>query len=182
MKILLLSLITIVSFGNVNKDTNKKLHKAIEKEYKIDDFHLNKFDMPLSIAKEFSDSDNFFRIKTSVSLIGYAYTGRVYSCRSGNCKLSSCDNGEERQEYFDYLILYSKDLNIKKVKILSYNATYGQEICSKLWLKRFTKNNIQKKLKANEDINIISGATISSNALIKDINKVNATLSKLLKL
>lgn len=182
MKILLLSLITLVSLGNPDKDTNKKLHRAIEKEYKVEDFRLDKFDIPLSIAKNFGDSDKFFKIKTSVSIIGYTYTGRVYSYRTGNRKLSSCNNGEELQEYFHYIIMYSHDLTIKKVKILKYNATYGQEICSKLWLKRFTKNNIQKKIKVNEDIDVISGATISSHALIKDINKVNSTLAKLLKL
>lgn len=172
----------MVSLGDINNNTNKKLYRAIEKEYKTNSFRLEKFDIPLPTTRNFDYNGNFFKINTSVSVIGYAYTGRVYSCRSGNSKPTSYQENRDIGEYFDYLILYSNDHIIKKVQILSYKATYGQEICSKMWLKRFTRNSIQKKLRAVKDIDIISGATISSNALIEDINKVNSILSKLLKL
>lgn len=168
--------------ADTGDNTNKKIHKLIEKEYKVKSFSLVKFDLPESISKYYSEGDNFFRINTSDLLIGYAYTGRVYSCRSGNCKLSKPEDGNDGSEYFDYLIIYSKDLSIKNVSVLNYRATYGNEICSKMWLKRFTKGSINKRIEANKDIDIISGATLSSTALIDDINKANKTLSKLLKL
>ncbi len=182
MKILFISILSILSIIHIDDSNNKKINKIIEKEYKVKNFSLMKFNLPKSIAQHYREEDYFFKINTSNLLIGYAYTGRVYSCRTNNCNLPKSEDAKDESEYFDYLILYSKDLSIKKVSILNYRATYGNEICSKMWLKRFSKGNINKEFKANRDIDIISGATISSKAIINDFNKVNKTLDKLVKL
>jgi Na+-translocating ferredoxin:NAD+ oxidoreductase RnfG subunit len=65
---------------------------------------------------------------------------------------------------------------VVQVKVFNYQATHGQEITAKSWLKQFIGYQGQKELKVNKDIDSISGATISTYAITEDINKRSAIL------
>nr|MDA3853565.1 FMN-binding protein [Bacteroidales bacterium] len=126
-----------------------------------------------STAGMSSEAGAFF---TSDSLdsnctIKYIYIGRVNSCRTGTCSVD-----EDLAEYFDYIILFNTDKSVVQVKVFNYQATHGQEITAKSWLKQFIGYQGQKELKVNKDIDSISGATISTYAITEDINKRSAIL------
>ena len=67
---------------------------------------------------------------------------------------------------------------ILKVKVLDYQSEYGYEICAKNWLKQF----IGKKgceVNYGNDIDAISGATVSGNAIVTDVQMLCYFLDEL---
>lgn len=79
-----------------------------------------------------------------------------------------------KHDVFDYMLIFDNDLNIDHMKILAYREDWGGEIRSKRWLKQFSNREI-------EDVQAISGATISVNSLKTDISKLKSEMSKWLK-
>lgn len=67
-------------------------------------------------------------------------------------------------DYFDLGIFYDLDLKIKSMKVLVYREDHGGEVGSRRWLKQFTGLGADDPMKLNEDIQGISGATISCEA------------------
>jgi len=112
----------------------------------------------------------FYKIIQSNSIIGWAYTRRVFSCRNGGCNdQSSMAEESVSHEYFDYFALLNPDYSILEIKVYNYAATHGQEICSKAWLKQFKGFDGSSKLRYGKDIDAISGATISGKAITEDV-------------
>jgi len=82
-------------------------------------------------------------------------------------------------EYFDYVIYYDQNKVIKAVRVLLYREDYGGEIASKRWLKQFDGKTVQSPIQIDEDIQGISGATISYRAItlgVKNITQLMNTL------
>lgn len=102
----------------------------------------------------------------------FVYIGRVNACKSGGClDPSMAEAAGEEYEYFDYFILYDSAYTVQDVKVYNYQATHGQEITSKNWLKQFRQYNGSKKLVTGKNIDGISGATISVEAIVYDIEQ-----------
>lgn len=102
----------------------------------------------------------------------FVYIGRVNACRAGGCMDPSVTAipGEEF-EYFDYFILYDSTYAVQEVKVFNYQATHGHEITSKNWLKQFKKYDGSKRLVTGKNIDGISGATVSVEAIVYDIEQ-----------
>ena len=101
--------------------------------------------------------------------IKYIYIGRVKTCRSGGCSITSNQSNNTESEFFDYFILYDSACTIQKVKIYNYQATHGQEVTAKSWLKQFLGYSGSEELTAGKNVDAISGATISVDAATFDI-------------
>lgn len=111
-----------------------------------------------------------YKIVRDQSVLGWAFTRRVMSCRNGGCDGPVSMNEEVvLHEYFDYFALLNPEFSILEIKVYNYSATHGQEICSKAWLKQFKGYNGSKKLRYGKEIDAISGATISGRAITEDI-------------
>lgn len=81
--------------------------------------------------------------------------------------------------HFDYLIIYNMDLSIKNVKMLIYREEYGGEIGSNRWLKQFVGKSNPNNMKFGDDIQNISGATISARSMTEDVKKVTQRIKEL---
>lgn len=99
----------------------------------------------------------------------YIYIGRVNSCRAGGCSSNTQSNTNLESEYFDYFIIYDKDINVKNVRVYNYQATHGQEVTAIGWLNQFIGYNGSQNLNVGKNIDAISGATISVYAITYDI-------------
>jgi hypothetical protein len=104
-----------------------------------------------------------------LSEIRYIYVGRVKTCRSGGCSINSNQSNTTESEFFDYFILYDSACTIQRVKIYNYQATHGQEVTAKSWLKQFQGYRGSEELTAGRNVDAISGATISVDAATFDI-------------
>ncbi|GAB4332590.1 MAG: hypothetical protein Kow00127_24340 [Bacteroidales bacterium] len=104
----------------------------------------------------------------------YIYIGRVNSCRAGGCSLPGFDPSEASDpEYFDYFVIFDHQAVVRNVRVFNYQATHGHEITVRGWLKQFVGYRAPQPLKPGYDIDAVSGATVSVNALTDDI-KVRA--------
>ena len=109
----------------------------------------------------------------------YIYVGRVNSCRQGGCSNPIQSMSIETSEYFDYLVVFDANLLVQQVKVYNYQASHGQEIINKGWLKQFQGYDGNRSLTVGKSIDAISGATISVQAITTDIQEKTRLLKLL---
>lgn len=71
-----------------------------------------------------------------------------------------------------FLVILHNSGKINAVRIIKYREAYGGSISNTGWLNQFTGKNAKSGYEAGKDIDAISGATISVNALAKGIKKL----------
>lgn len=81
---------------------------------------------------------------------------------------------------FIYMIIFSPEGSINKVSVLLYKENYGGEIASKRFLRQFEGKSNGRKMEYNEDIDGISGATISVQAITRSIRENSTTFNDIL--
>ena len=59
---------------------------------------------------------------------------------------------------FDFMAIYSSEMELLKLRVLTYRENYGGEIANKRWLKQFLSRDVN-------DVQAISGATISVESM-----------------
>jgi hypothetical protein len=109
----------------------------------------------------------------------FLYAGRVQTCRQGGCSAPSGAFSSVISEFFDYFILFDNSRAVQLVKIYNYEATHGQEVANKGWLKQFQEYNGDEPLIVGKNIDAISGATISVYALTSDVREKTIILKKM---
>lgn len=82
---------------------------------------------------------------------------------------------------FIYMIIFKPDGAIELVSVLLYKENYGGEIGSKRFLKQFEGKSNGLNMEYNKDIDGISGATISVQAITRSIKENSANFSNLIK-
>jgi len=161
----LLFLITasfLMSFG-LPKNIQKKVDKEIEKTFNIETFNFTAVLIDAEINKELPSKfgeNNFFKIETNNTLLGYAYLSKAPS----------------KTAEFDYLVLLDKDLIVLKSKVLIYREDYGGEIGSSRWLRQFIGKSDSDTLILDKNIIAISGATISVRSMTNAMNDLLKSL------
>jgi len=150
----------------VNFD-HKKITKHIKKTLKFEEFTLKEIQADSSWYLQ----GKFFRVFQAEDSSNTVYIGRVNSCRAGGC---SADHVSEdgSYEYFDYLITFNQNKQVVGVKVFNYQATHGQEMTAKSWLKQFVGLQEESNFDVGKQIDAISGATISVYAITDDIKNV----------
>jgi len=151
--------VVLCSFNNeyshwLNKSGLKKLEKSIFKTWGTAE--VSQISIPLStdIKKRLNmKSNSLYKLSINEEFKGYLFL----------------DTQRSKFDTFDYMVILNKDLSIKKVDILVYREAYGSEICSKVFLKQFHDKTYQSKIKIGDDIQGISGATISCRAAANGI-------------
>ena len=178
MKVFLITIcLTITSLityaQTLPEDPGRALHKDIEKITDADDFEIRK-----SKQLPADEQGVYFKVISNSTLHLYGYMGRQNTCRSGGCdKAGSSDN----YDYFDYFILFSDEGEVLKVNVYNYQSSHGYQITSRYWLRQFNSYKGKQPLKTGRDVDAISGATISANALTKAVSSKTLKLIKYLK-
>ena len=153
----------------LNPDLEKKMHTAIETAFEIQEYTVESILISPEIDGELAldlSSDHFFAIKNSEeAIIGFAYLGQAPSMKN----------------IFDYLVILDPDLSVKKAKVLIYREDYGRQIGSQRWLKQFIGLSADDQPKYGENIDAISGATISAKSMTIAVNEVLEALHHLSK-
>jgi len=162
--VLLIVLLIVSSSFTTSKRVEKLIQKEIKAVFKIESFTKNAIEfseeihnsLPLNI-----NADNFFEINNDEKKLGYYYLGKAYG----------------KADYFDFIVIFDKELIVSKVKILVYREDHGGEIGSRRWLKQFIGKTFTSKLKYQKDIAAISGATISAKSMTNEVNKLLKAIS-----
>ena len=100
------------------------------------------------------EGDQPFAIENSEGNLGYVFS----------------TSAKGRYDYFDYSIIYSKDLSVMAVLVTTYRSSHGAGICSKGWLKQF-KGYQGEEISLGKEIDSISGATLSATSMVEDMKR-----------
>lgn len=71
-----------------------------------------------------------------------------------------------------YLVVVGDDFRVVHIEILQYRNHRGHEVKEQSWLKQFYGKKTNDNFKVGDDVQGISGATISSNALTNGVKKI----------
>lgn len=89
------------------------------------------------------------------------------------------DKARSRYDEFTFMVFLSYDLEIKLVRVLDYNETHGVEISNKGWLSQFVGFNPESRIQYLDNVDAISGATISSRSITVAIRELLQKAKKL---
>ncbi|WP_209319884.1 FMN-binding protein [Ancylomarina longa] len=160
--------ITVTIASDYPKSIQKKIDKALKSAFDTDQVIMEELDISNfdSLNKEnVVRNIKLSKLKSGKDIIGVA----AFASSKG------------KFDYFDYLVLFDQDLQIRKIAVLIYRSTYGGEIMAKYWLKQFEGKKNGEGMVFEKDIDSISGATISGPSITKGIQKLSELMSELRK-
>ena len=161
--VILLFLPLFISMVSIPAKMEKKIDKEVLSIFNIVDFSkepvLINVAVNITLPLKFNDN-NFYKIVNDKKLMGYFYYGKALS----------------KADVFDYVVIFDKELIIKKIKILAYREDYGGEIGSKRWLRQFNDLSMKDSVVYGKNIKGISGATISARSMTITVNKLLESL------
>lgn len=145
------------------------MERSMNITYKSYDLDMNqitadKSKLPKEVASGLG-KDKIYKVSVDGKFAGYAYLGEAPS----------------KERMFDYFILFDTDLSITKIEVLIYRENFGREINTQRWLNQFTGMKPGSAPKFGEDIDGISGATISARNMTVAVSKVLKTMEALQK-
>lgn len=80
-----------------------------------------------------------------------------------------------KHELIDYAVAVSAAGEVGQVEILEYRESYGGEIRGERWRRQFKGKTPESKLRLNDDIYNISGATMSCRHVTEGVRRLLAT-------
>ncbi len=141
--------------------------KEIESQFSATESQL--IDITQRLEGDFEPLGRYFQIGADHAK-GFAYVGRVNTCRSGGCS-GDQNSSNLASEFFDYFILFDTSGKVLQVRVFNYQATHGHGISSRGWLRQFSGFTGNKKLEPGKNIDAISGATISVRSITFDVEE-----------
>ncbi len=84
------------------------------------------------------------------------------------------DEALGKHEYITYALGLNADGTVRGVEVMEYRESYGYEIRNEAWRKQFAGKNSSAKLKLDEDIKNISGATLSCRHITDGVKRLLA--------
>ena len=84
------------------------------------------------------------------------------------------DEALGKHEYITYALGLNADGTVRGVEVMEYRESYGYEIRNDAWRKQFVGKNSSAKLKLDEDIKNISGATLSCRHITDGVKRLLA--------
>ncbi|NOG45979.1 MAG: FMN-binding protein [Calditrichaeota bacterium] len=164
-----LKIITIIfvlclqsSAGEIRELTENKIHSLSAEDAKISFQKISlKTILKSKIEKEvrqrfFKDWLYIWKVMENDSVTKYAVLDNVYGKAMPITFLTILDNSGK----------------IKSVRVIKYRESIGGQITNPKWLKQFTGKSVDSDFSPGKDVDAISGATISVNALTKGIQKI----------
>lgn len=142
--------ITLLSLNWPSK-LKTKIEKTVLSTYSIDTFDLDKVELS-NIPEELSTkikNESLFLVNSKDHQLGYIYVSQAPSMKN----------------VFDYIVLFDNEWKIVNTKVLIYRETHGKQIGSKRWLSQFIGMHPTDRPILGDDIDGITGATISVNGM-----------------
>lgn len=135
---------------------HKQTHKTIQRQFDLRN---------ATLVEQECKIGELYKVFDSNKQKGYVLLSEVAACNLGGCHQYKQIKNSEGSEFFDLLVVTDQDMNIKLIKILNYFSDFGYQVTSKKYLKKFIGKSVCAFMEDNDEIDIVSGATISSYAL-----------------
>jgi len=107
--------------------------------------------------------------------------GRVWKAEAGGRLLGLFvfDRVIGKHLYIDYSVALEPGGRVRRVDILQYRESYGDEVRGAGWLAQFVGKTAASPLQVGNDIRNISGATLSSHHVTEGVKRVLSVVGKL---
>ncbi len=86
-----------------------------------------------------------------------------------------------KHEFITYAVGLTEDGAVKQIEVMDYRETYGGQVREEKWRSQFIGKKFGAKLKLDEDIQNISGATLSSRHITEGVRRLLALHELVLK-
>lgn len=86
-----------------------------------------------------------------------------------------------KHEFIQWVLALNADGSVKQIEILDYRETYGYEIRNEKWRAQFHGKQHGAKLKLDDDIKNISGATLSCRHITDGVKRLLSLYELMLK-
>lgn len=114
------------------------------------------------------------------SSVSHPFDGsRIWKTESG--KWFIVDEVVGKHEMITYALGLSAEGVVEHIEILEYRESYGYEVAVASWRGQFVGKTVQSKIKLNQDIENVSGATLSAKHLTDGIKRVLVMYELVLK-
>ena len=94
--------------------------------------------------------------------------------------LAYLDNVKGKSQPITYAVFYDPNGNIVDSHIIKYREPIGGEVANRRWLKQFLGKSTNSNYQVGKNIDGISGATISVNAVTRGIHRSTFVIDFLL--
>jgi Na+-translocating ferredoxin:NAD+ oxidoreductase RnfG subunit len=81
-----------------------------------------------------------------------------------------------QHEYIDFATFFDCDGRVTRVEVVAYREPYGDGIRSPRFRSQFVGKSAENRLRAGHDIDVISGATLSAQAMAKAVKRASVLL------
>jgi Na+-translocating ferredoxin:NAD+ oxidoreductase RnfG subunit len=155
------------TYEELPKSVQKKLDKTIEALYPEQVIVKSGYPIESKYNEELKSLkiDNIYQLYLENEIVGYIILARA----------------DSKFDEFDYAVIYDQNISIKNVKILAYRENQGGEIGSKRWLKQFINKSAEDPIALYDDIQGISGATISCVSATEGVGEITRFMARVVK-
>ncbi|MDX1372991.1 MAG: FMN-binding protein [Nitrososphaeraceae archaeon] len=166
MKYLIILFITVQNYfclaQEIKELVDKKLKSTFASEVNIE---FQKFELPSKLKNkiQYEAKQQFYS--------DFVYLYKVYS-KDEVKAYAILDNVLGKEQPITFLVIVDKTGTIISSEVIKYREPYGGSVQNKSWNDQFIGINNKSKLIVGEDIDGISGATISVNSVTKGIKKL----------
>lgn len=86
-----------------------------------------------------------------------------------------------KHDFIAYALGLNADGSVKQIEVMDYRETYGYEVRNEKWRAQFVGKTSKAKLRLDEDIKNISGATLSCRHITEGVKRLLAFHDLVLK-
>ncbi len=147
--------------GPLRQQYNSKINKDLVKL-----FGTKSNSLQLDRIETKDKSIEAYAIAKDKKLVGYCMIKEVKACSLNGCVAQDVINDNLASEYYDLAVFTDASKKILSIRVLDYFSDYGYEITSKRYLAQYQEKNLCDFSFDHPQVDGISGATISYNALI----------------
>lgn len=148
--------------GNLEKKVRRELDKVLGEI----SYSLNPVSVPESLKAALPvpiTDANFFRVNQEGQTAGFVYLGQAPS----------------KTAEFDFMVLLDAGGRIVHSAVLVYREEYGGEIGSRRWLRQFEGLGGHDRVSVGQNVDGISGATISVQSMTRAMDSFLQSLGQL---
>lgn len=175
--LILISSLFLFSIGQMKTvDTTimKKIERRVKKLTGSKDIKLEAFQNRIPTSDKSLEEVETYQIFIDNSKWGLAYVTKAEACHFGGCADPNLIDKSSNlsRDCIKYFVITNLADTIIDIQIIDFESSYGYEITSRAWLKQFIDKR-PGEFSLEENIDVISGATISCNSMVESINALS---------
>ncbi len=166
---ILLLINSIVNAQSIKEVSEQKLREIYPENIKI---VFKKISLDRSVAKPIEKlcRQKFFRNEL--------YTWKILT-NDSTIAYALLDNVIGKTQPISFMVILDEQGDIQSVFVIKYRESHGGEVTNQNWLNQFMHRNAESGYLSGKDIDGISGATLSVNALNKGVKKIVLLFDKI---